>query len=166
MLILVLLHLGVSAVDIGFERERCSEHFYVFFSHVSGEAVLSAEILWALKVNVVDKNYSFTTSSQSSCGGKCSPDSAIAAKFVCDDRTSSYLATFGLAPHSSSILRARVKAAWPNGYVVLFDESLNQDLQAKQRTSTFDCGTLNAFLLVIVRPVSSDTQQRTLFRRN
>ena len=58
------------------------------------------------------------------------PDSAIASKFACGERKCSYLTTFGIAPHFSSMLAAKVRAT--GEYVVLFDESLNHDLQAKQ----------------------------------
>lgn len=58
------------------------------------------------------------------------PDSVIASKFSCGNDKAVYLTTFGIAPHFSSLLLAKVKSA--TDYILLFDESLNRPLQAKQ----------------------------------
>ena len=98
-------------------------------SFVSGNAVLSAEVYWAL--NVVKKNYSFNSSTQvGNLWSKMFPDSSIASKFSCGESKCSYLTTFGIAPHFSSLLRNTVRQS--SDYVVCFDESLNFELQQKQ----------------------------------
>lgn len=94
-----------------------------------GSEVLSAEVFWVL--DVMEKHGSFN-----SCSGKGDlfrlmfPDSNIASKFSCGDDKAAYLTTFGIAPHFSSLLLSKAKSA--TDYVLLFDESLNRPLQAKQ----------------------------------
>lgn len=51
------------------------------------------------------------------------PDSTIASNFQCGETKSSYLTVFG-----KSLVMDRIKSAL-NGYVLLFDESLNQKTQ-------------------------------------
>ena len=58
------------------------------------------------------------------------PDSDIVKKFTCGEKKASYLSCFGIAPHFKSLLKEKVKSS--NGYVLLFDESLNHELQKKQ----------------------------------
>ena len=58
------------------------------------------------------------------------PDSDIAKKFTCGEKKASYLTCFGIVPHFKSLLKEKVKSA--DGYVLLFDESLNHQLQKKQ----------------------------------
>lgn len=59
------------------------------------------------------------------------PDSNIASNFKCGETKSSYLTVFGIAPYFKSLVMERIKSA-QNGYVLLFDESLNQKTQSKQ----------------------------------
>lgn len=59
------------------------------------------------------------------------PDSSIASSFQCGETKSSYLTVFGLAPYCKSLVMDKIKSA-KNGYVLLFDESLNQKTQSKQ----------------------------------
>lgn len=58
------------------------------------------------------------------------PDSDITRKFICGEKKASYLTCFGIAPHFKSLLKEKVKSS--DGYVLLFDESLNHELQKKQ----------------------------------
>lgn len=59
------------------------------------------------------------------------PDSAIAKSFQCGEKKAAYLSNFGIAPHFLSLLTDRVKSL-KDGYVLLFDESLNNKNQKKQ----------------------------------
>ena len=91
--------------------------------------VLKAEVIWTLKV--VNSHYSFK-----SCEGNSAlfaamfPDSQIAQQFKCGESKTAYLATFGIAPHFLSLLKNKVKSE--SSYVLLFDESLNEEMQKKQ----------------------------------
>ena len=97
--------------------------------HVFSEAVLGAEVLWALKTCV--SHYS-----NNSCtdGGplfrKVFPDSEIASRFTCGETKCSYLLKFGVAPYFKQLLLDAVKCS--PLYVILFDESLNKSTQEKQ----------------------------------
>ena len=55
------------------------------------------------------------------------PDSTVAS---CSEKKCAYLSTFGIRPYFQSLLLSKVKSA--NEYVLLFDESLNSNLQIKQ----------------------------------
>ena len=90
---------------------------------------LTAEIWWALRVN--SSHYSYN-----SCADinflvqQMFPDSDILKKFTCGEKKASYLSCFAIAPYFKSLLKEKVKSS--NGYVLLFDESLNHKLQKKQ----------------------------------
>eukprot|EP00745_Piridium_sociabile_P000847 TRINITY_DN105482_c0_g1_i2.p1 TRINITY_DN105482_c0_g1~~TRINITY_DN105482_c0_g1_i2.p1 ORF type:complete len:164 (+),score=26.42 TRINITY_DN105482_c0_g1_i2:405-896(+) len=96
---------------------------------VSGTDVLKAELLWVMKC--VTSHYSMN-----SCEGVAKlyqamfPDSDIAARFSCGETKASYMCNFGLSPYFASNLTRDVKAA--SNYVLMFDESLNHDMQEKQ----------------------------------
>ncbi|XP_051238135.1 uncharacterized protein LOC127353140 [Dicentrarchus labrax] len=88
-------------------------------------AASAAEILWA------DSHYSYN--SCSNVGGLFSrmfPDSEIARQFRCGSTKAAYLNTFGVAPYFKSLLVREISRQI--GYVMLFDESLNHELQRKQ----------------------------------
>lgn len=73
-------------------------------SFCTGNAVLTAEIYWAL--TVVEKHYSFKSSEDTSTlFKKMFPDSSIASKFACGEKKCSYLTTFGIAPYVQELLR-------------------------------------------------------------
>ena len=59
------------------------------------------------------------------------PDSDIAKQFQCGETKCCYLTTFGIAPHFLDLLTKKVKRD-ESGFVLLFDESLNAELQKKQ----------------------------------
>jgi hypothetical protein len=98
-------------------------------SYVTGANVLKSEVLWAMKC--VQSHYSMK-----SCEGSkllfCTmfPDSQIAASFSCGETKARYLCTFGLGPYFAGQVNQQVKCA--DNYVLLFDETLNNDLQEKQ----------------------------------
>ena len=96
---------------------------------VSASDILKAEILWTLKV--VSSHYSYKSCEDN---GKIFaamfPDCQTAQNFKCGERKTSYLATFGIAPHFVSLLKQKVKAE--TSYVLLFDETLNKEMQEKQ----------------------------------
>ena len=95
----------------------------------NGKEVLSAEIYWAL--HVTDKHYSFKScDTVGDLFRNMFPDSAVASRFSCGEKKCAYLSTFGIRPYFQSLLLSKVKSA--NEYVLLFDESLNANLQSKQ----------------------------------
>ena len=54
------------------------------------------------------------------------PDSDIAKSMACAETKSMYFACVGIAPHFQALLEKKVKG---DDYVLLFDESLNRELQ-------------------------------------
>jgi hypothetical protein len=58
------------------------------------------------------------------------PDSDIAKQYKCGEKKSAYLAVFGIAPCFLSMMKNKIKNS--SQYVLLFDESLNHNLQKKQ----------------------------------
>ena len=97
--------------------------------YTSDADVLRAEIRWTMKV--VSSHYSYKSAENNSAlFAAMFPDSKIAKSYSCGERKTSYLATFGIAPYFESLLKKKVKDG--RDYVLLFDESLNQELQSKQ----------------------------------
>lgn len=96
---------------------------------VTRNDTLTAEIWWALKVN--SSHYSYNSCTDINfLVQQMFPDSDIAKKFTCGEKKASYLSCFGIAPCFKSLLKEKVKSS--KGYVLLFDESLNHELQKKQ----------------------------------
>jgi hypothetical protein len=92
--------------------------------------VLSAELLWALKMSTA--HYSHKSSESSDLlFQKMFPDSAIAKSFKCGETKSSYLINHGAAPYFKSLLSQKIKSE-PCEFVLLFDESMNSKTQNKQ----------------------------------
>lgn len=90
---------------------------------------LKAEILWCLKM--LDSHYSYKSCENVGEIFRCMfNDSSIAKNFSCGEKKAAYLSCFGIAPYFSSLLKTRVKEA--DGYVLLFDESMNSMNQLKQ----------------------------------
>ena len=95
-------------------------------SLLGGNATLKAETL-----KVITSHYSLK-----SCEGINGifnfkfPDSDIAKHFACGERKAACLSTFGIAPHFLSLLKGKVRDQFE--YVLLFDESLNSEMQSKQ----------------------------------
>lgn len=58
------------------------------------------------------------------------PDCERAKHFACRERKEAYLATFGIASHFLSLLKGKVRDH--SEYVLLFDESVNSEMQSKQ----------------------------------
>ena len=61
------------------------------------------------------------------CSGICF-QTDIAKSMTCAETKSMYLACVGIAPHFQALLENKVKG---DDYVLLFDESLNRELQKK-----------------------------------
>ena len=98
-------------------------------AYVTGESVMRAEVLWAMKS--VLSHFSFRASSD--VGGlfqNMFPDSAIAKKFACSKKKVNYLICFGIAPYFKEKLLHKVKQA--ECFTVSFDEALNKDFQNEQ----------------------------------
>ena len=91
-------------------------------SFVSNDAVLAAELYWALHV--------ITCSQVGDLFRTMFPDSGIVSKFACGERKRSYLTAFGIARVFADMLSSKVKET--SDFVLLFDENLNQDLQSKR----------------------------------
>ena len=118
--------------------------------HVPGRAQLVAETWWALKT--VSSNFSF--SSNEDVGfvfGNMFPDSDIAKSMTCAETKSMYLACFGIAPHLQALLEKKVKG---DDYVLLFDDSLNRELQKIDFFSKRGLYSGNRFLSVSVTLLS------------
>ena len=92
--------------------------------------VLSAEVLWALKI--CTSHYSHNSSEGSNLlFQRMFPDSDIASAFKCGEMKSAYLINHGIAPHFKSLLSDRLRSGSCE-FVLLFDESMNSKTQNKQ----------------------------------
>ena len=90
---------------------------------------LKAETIWSLKM--ATSNYSFSSCSDlSSTFSAMFPDSAIAQGFSMSETKSMYIMSHGIAPYIESLVHNHVKES--KEYVLLFDETLNKNLQKKQ----------------------------------
>ena len=58
------------------------------------------------------------------------PDSEISQKMTGGEKKFAYIATFDLGPHFLDLLKEKAKSL--HGFVLLFDELLNDSLQKKQ----------------------------------
>jgi len=98
-------------------------------SFVSSNPTLQAEICWATKV--VTSHYSYKSCENAADIFRTMfPDSDIGKQFTWGERKAAYLATFGIAPHFSSLMKAKIKKE--SEYVLLFDESLNREIKKSQ----------------------------------
>ena len=117
-------HASSSTTELSITAASAASNLGVFNDDVRTRA----EILWVLKI--IDSNYSFNSS-------ECVPlllqsmfpDSEVAKNFSCSESKARYMATFGLAPYLLELLMEKVK---DDCFVLLFDESLNKDVQQKQ----------------------------------
>ena len=90
--------------------------------------VLRAECWWVLKT--VCSGYSFHSNADIGFLFKqMFPNDNIANKFQCGETKTKYLACHGIAPHFRSELIKKIRG---DSYVMMFDESLNKDMQKKQ----------------------------------
>ncbi|CAM1302006.1 Uncharacterised protein at_DN0499 [Pycnogonum litorale] len=106
-----------------------SSHPIVSSSYFNKNETLNAEI-WNC-VKCVECNQSFSSNSDACFFyEKMFKDSNIAKSMKCGETKSMYISCYGLAPYFRSLLEEKVKDT--DGYVMLFDESLNQHLQKKQ----------------------------------
>ncbi len=98
-------------------------------SFVSRNDCLTSEVLWTLKV--VNSHNSFNSCTDvSSLFAQMFPDSEIAKHFSCGERKCAYMCNYGIAPYFKHQLMK--KNSDEDGYVLLFDESLNQNTKNKQ----------------------------------
>lgn len=96
---------------------------------VKNQNVLKAETLWIL--NSVTSHWSCKSAGDSIHVLKLMfPDNEIARRMSCAETKCAYVTNFGIAPHFSQLLTDRVKNQ--RNHVLLFDESLNDNLQSKQ----------------------------------
>lgn len=90
---------------------------------------LKAEICWAIKV--VTSHYSYKSCEDvGDLFRAMFPDSAIANQFSCGENKAAYLTVFGIAPYFSSLMKTDAKKE--SGYVLQFDQCLNQELKKCQ----------------------------------
>jgi hypothetical protein len=95
---------------------------------VTKSVQLKAEAILALKT--VASNFSFHSNQDiSSVFSKMFPDSNIAQSVTISETKSMYLACFGIAPYLTRLLESKVQGT---DFVLMFDESLNKELQKKQ----------------------------------
>ena len=89
---------------------------------------VKAEVIWTL--NLIKKNHSFKSSDDAPMILRTMfPESVVASKFSCGDKKSRYMCNHGIAPYVRETLLKNVR---DDGYVLLFDESLNRHQQKKQ----------------------------------
>lgn len=109
-------------------------------SYLAKEETLKAEIRWTL--HTVEKHHSFHSNEGiEKVFQDMFSDSPTAMKFSCGEKKCSYLACFGLAPYFVKLLKEKVNKE--DGYVLLFDESLNAITKNKQLdvfVRFWDCG--------------------------
>ena len=97
--------------------------------HQQCQLTLLAETVWVL--TVVTNHYSYN-----SCDGLKKivnimfPEHQVVQNFSCGADKASYITSFGLGPHFQSLINKRINAS--DGYVLMFDESLNKELGSKQ----------------------------------
>ena len=97
-------------------------------SYATKNDVLTAEILWTLQS--IDSNMSYKSNEDLAYTFRTMfPDSSIAAKYSLGETKSMYLSCYGIAPYFKSLLERHVKE---DSFVLLFDESLNKEMQMKQ----------------------------------
>ena len=95
---------------------------------VSKDEQLKAEILWAIKC--VDSNYSFNSNAGIvELFGRIFTDSTIAKTMTIGPTKTMYISCFGVAPYFRQLIIDRVRG---EPYVLMFDETLNHELQKKQ----------------------------------
>ena len=91
--------------------------------------VTDAEIFWAL--NCVNSHVSASSNvGINALFKRMFNDSEIVSLYSMSESKYRYLTTFGLGPHFSKLLLEKVKASV--AHCILFDESLNNELQNKQ----------------------------------
>ncbi|GFO21824.1 peptidase m20 domain-containing protein 2 [Plakobranchus ocellatus] len=104
-------------------------------SFVSDENVLEAEMLWAFWA--VPSHFSSNSCEKiSALFQGMFKDSEIAKKVSCGKDKVSYLCIFGLGTYF--LQQIKDKMTRPDGFVLMFDESLNRDLDKKKKNG-FTC---------------------------
>ena len=94
--------------------------------YITGESVVKAEILWAIKS--VISHFSFRVSSDiTGSFQNMFPDRVIAKNFACGKTKNNYLICFGIAPYFREKLLQKINKA--ECLTVSFDECLNTDFQ-------------------------------------
>ena len=101
--------------------------------YVTGESIVKAEILWAIKSVIF--HFSFRVSSDiRGLFQNMFPDSATAKNFACCKTKINYLICFGIAPYFRVKLLYVIKEA--ECLTVCFEEYLNTDFQKEQMDIT------------------------------
>lgn len=107
---------------------------------LSSNDTLSAEIRWVMHI-LSTHGSARSSDSIGQLFKTMFPDSGIAKQFSCSRTKLGYLATFGIAPCIRDNIVKAIKST--SEYVLLFDESMNADLQSKQldvHVRFMDCG--------------------------
>ena len=86
---------------------------------------LTAETMWGF--NMIHNGYSFLSNMDNSFVFK--------TMFSMAETKSMYTITYGIAPYVQSMLEKRIKES--REYVLLFDETLNKDLQQQKNKSIY-----------------------------
>ena len=104
--------------------------------HVQASARLRAKTLCG--IHFVDQNMSFRSNTDVGYAFRnMFPDSSIANDITMSETKSMYTVVYGVAPYLQSLLEWNIKQE--TDYVLLFDESLNKDLQSKQMDVLVRC---------------------------
>lgn len=102
---------------------------YCMESFDNSNPALKAETCWAIKV--ASSHYSYKACENAGALFQAMfPDSDIAKQFTLGEDKVAYLTVFGIAPYFSSLLKTSARKE--SGYVLLFDECLNQEMEKCQ----------------------------------
>lgn len=102
---------------------------YCMESFDNSNPALKAETCWAIKV--ASSHYSYKACENAGALFQAMfPDSDIAKQFTLGEDKVAYLSVFGIAPYFSSLLKTSARKE--SGYVLLFDECLNQEMEKCQ----------------------------------
>ena len=117
----------------GTDQEKSATLEQQMKMYVTGESVVKAEILWAIKS--VMSHFSFRASSDiRGLFQNMFPDSAIAKNFACGKTKINYLICFGIVPYFREKLLQKIKEA--ECLMVSLDDCLNTDFQKEQMDIT------------------------------
>lgn len=96
---------------------------------VNKTEILKAEVVWALKC--ADSHFSMNSCADIGLVFRTMfHDSEIAKSYASADKKTTYLCSHGLSPYFANELKRKIQSQ--SDYVLLFDETLNSDMQEKQ----------------------------------
>ena len=115
--------LPASTVTSNVEHSNSQVSRYLF-----SKKTAEAEIWWTLRT--IDKNHSFSSNTNIDfVMKKMFGENPVSSKFTCGETKTMYLTVFGIKPYLDGLLRDKIGN---QDFVIMFDESLNDNLQKKQ----------------------------------